>query len=255
MRQWQPRTGGMPAQLVQQLIPLIGQPAFASGVLTHLQALLPAASCAVYQTGKGCVPTLFMSSSLGIPDTTRDCWRAYLSGPHLQDKTFPCANPDEGKLLMCHITAQEVSATHRSRVYDRHGVAERVSVLQHRNDAVFAINLYRHAHQAPFQDHQLSDLEALAPVLLSLAEKQIELSGQQPIVRNTAYWSQRLAQSGRGLTTREIEVCARLLKGMTQEGISLDLGLRLSSVKTYRNRAFTRLGIHFKNELFALFAH
>ena len=41
---------------------------------------------------------------------------------------------------------------------------------------------------------------------------------------------------------------------MTQEGIAVDLGLSLPTVKTYRNRAFGRLGIHFKSELFALLA-
>ena len=55
-----------------------------------------------------------------------------------------------------------------------------------------------------------------------------------------------------GLTERELDVCARLLQGMTQEGIACDLGLSLPTVKTYRNRAFSRLGIHFRNELFAL---
>ena len=54
------------------------------------------------------------------------------------------------------------------------------------------------------------------------------------------------------LTEREVNVCARLLTGMTQEGIARDLGLSLPTVKTYRNRAFGRLGIHFKSELFAL---
>jgi DNA-binding CsgD family transcriptional regulator len=54
------------------------------------------------------------------------------------------------------------------------------------------------------------------------------------------------------LTVREAEVCLRLLRGMTQEGIAADLGLALPTVKTYRNRAFGRLGIHFRSELFAL---
>jgi DNA-binding CsgD family transcriptional regulator len=39
---------------------------------------------------------------------------------------------------------------------------------------------------------------------------------------------------------------------MTQDGIASDLGLTVPTVKTYRNRAFARLGIHFRNELFAL---
>ena len=45
--------------------------------------------------------------------------------------------------------------------------------------------------------------------------------------------------------------CARLLQGMTYEGIANDLGLSAPTVKTYRNRAFARLGIHFRSELFA----
>jgi DNA-binding CsgD family transcriptional regulator len=41
---------------------------------------------------------------------------------------------------------------------------------------------------------------------------------------------------------------------MTQEGIAADLGLSVPTVKTYRNRAFARLGISFRNELFAALA-
>ncbi len=47
-------------------------------------------------------------------------------------------------------------------------------------------------------------------------------------------------------------MCLRLLRGMTQEGIASDMGLALPTVKTYRNRALDRLGIHFRGELFAL---
>jgi len=38
---------------------------------------------------------------------------------------------------------------------------------------------------------------------------------------------------------------------LTHDGIAADLGLSVPTVKTYRNRAFARLGIHFRNELFA----
>ena len=37
-------------------------------------------------------------------------------------------------------------------------------------------------------------------------------------------------------------------------GIAADLGIKESTVKTYRNRAFDRLGIHFRSQLFALFS-
>ena len=66
--------------------------------------------------------------------------------------------------------------------------------------------------------------------------------------------AQRLLARAPGLTERELAVCLRLLRGMTHDGVAADLDLRPPTVKTYRNRAFQRLGIHFRNELFALVA-
>jgi len=62
---------------------------------------------------------------------------------------------------------------------------------------------------------------------------------------------ERLLRLQHDLTDRELDVCARVLQGMTHEGIAADLGLGVPTVKTYRNRAFARMGIHFRNELFA----
>ena len=47
---------------------------------------------------------------------------------------------------------------------------------------------------------------------------------------------QQLAQLCPAMTVRELDVCERLLTGMTQDGVAADLGLGLSSVKTYRNQ-------------------
>ena len=254
MRQWTPSSSTHAVQALQGLIGLMGQPEFETSLLGHVQVLVPAASYSIYQTGRGCDPTRFMSASLGIPDTTRECWNAYLSGPYRSDRTLAVENSTADGLVLCHITAPEVPAQHRARVYEAHGMAERVSIVQRQNAAIFAINFYRHEHQRPFSDGQLSDFESLAPALLSLAQKQIEWTRPRLAKRNTPDWTKQLAQLQPTLTTRERDVCARLLTGMTHEGIANDLGLSLPTVKTYRNRAFARLGIHFKSELFALFA-
>lgn len=254
MRQWTPSCASTPVQVLQGLIGLMGQREFETSLLGHVQPLVPAASYSIYQTGRGCDPTRFMSSSLGIPDTTRECWNAYLSGPYRSDRTLAVQDTPPDGMVLCHITAAEVPAQHRARVYEAHGMAERVSIVQHHDAAIFAINFYRHEHQRPFSDGQLSDFESLAPALLSLAQKQIELTRPRPAKRSTIDWTQQLQCVAPTLTERELDVCARLLTGMTQEGIARDLGLSLPTVKTYRNRAFHRLGIHFKSELFALIA-
>lgn len=48
---------------------------------------------------------------------------------------------------------------------------------------------------------------------------------------------------------REQQVCARVLWGMTNPGIALDLAVQLSTVKTLRRRALARLGISSLGEL------
>jgi DNA-binding CsgD family transcriptional regulator len=252
MRQWTPQPTSNPVQALGGLIGLLGEPEFESTLLQYLHPVVPAASYSIYQTGIGCAPQLFMSASLGVPDTTRDCWRAYLSGPHLTDRSL--VREGGNGTVLCHITAQEVSAEHRARVYEAHGVSERVSVIRQNAESVFAINFYRHAHQAPFHDAHLCEFEALAPALISLAQKHIALTrpSKSAIANDVAHWTQKLQRRHPELSMRELEVCARLLTGMTQDGIASDLDLAVPTVKTYRNRAFNRLGIHFRNELFAL---
>ena len=254
-------TGAALGGMVQRL----GDAGFASGLLQELAPVLPAASWSVYRTGRHCQPTLFMSASHGIPDTTRDCWWAYLSGPYRSDRTWGESVAAASSARLCHLTASEVGGEHQARVYEAHGMAERVSIVEDENDgAVFAVNFYRHQHQRPFLDRQISDFETMAPVLLALARKHIALAQHQPaalpptptrphaLPQQLHALRERLLRAHTGLTERELDVCTRLLQGMTQEGIACDLGLSLPTVKTYRNRAFGRLGIHFRNELFAL---
>jgi DNA-binding CsgD family transcriptional regulator len=264
MRKWEPaawrhdtgpRAAVAPGEAMGRMIASLGEQGFESSLLEQLQPVLPAASWSVYRVGPHCAPTLFMSASRGIPDTTRACWGAYLDGPYREDATlrFDTATARSSTQL-CHITAQEVASEHRVRVYDAHGMAERVSVVRHaEDDSLFAVNFYRHAHQRALTDAQIAWFEQLAPALLALAQKHVALCGGAVAAeRSPAALRERLLQRCPELTARELDVCTRLLRGMTQDGIAADLQLSLPTVKTYRNRAFGRLGIHFRNELFAL---
>ena len=54
------------------------------------------------------------------------------------------------------------------------------------------------------------------------------------------------------LSLREAQICARIVSGYSNEAIGLVLGLSFHSVRTYRRRAYTKLGITSQNELFSL---
>jgi DNA-binding CsgD family transcriptional regulator len=110
------------------------------------------------------------------------------------------------------------------------------------------------------------DLErSIAREVLRLALQIAPSLGRQPPASATTpavrskdeahrFYRQQLIALDRGLTGREIDVCARSLSGMTAEGIALELEIKESSVITYRKRAYGRLGISSRHELFRLLA-
>lgn len=75
------------------------------------------------------------------------------------------------------------------------------------------------------------------------------LKGKEALVQS---FRRRLDLLGRGLTERELDVCARVIIGMTTEAIALELDLRTPTVATYRKRAYARLGISSHYEMFCL---
>lgn len=233
------------------LIESVGTRGFAGAVLGTLQSLIPAASWNAYQVGGE--PRMYFSASHEVPDRTTHCWQAYLAGPHARDRTLQWDGADAGRAHLCHITSGEVPDDHRQRVYDAHGVAERISIVrQQAGGQIFAVNLYRHRHQPAFSDRHLAAFETVGPVLLALAHKHVELAPPARSPRDwLAHWRSRLQLDAANLTERELDVCARILAGWSLDGVAVDLGVSLTTVKTYRKRAFDRMGIHFRNELFS----
>ena len=252
MRNWHsiPAHRATPEVLVS-LIGAVGTQGFASAVLDTLQSLIPAGSWSAYQIGALCAPRLYFSASHKAPDHTQKCWQAYLSGPHMQDRTLLWDGVDT--VYMSHITAGEMPDQHRQSVYDAHGVAERISIVRQQvGGPVFAVNFYRHRFQSAFRDHHLAALEEVGPMLLALVCKHAELVPPDCSRRDwVTYWRSRLQLDTSKLTDRELDVCARVLAGWTLDGIAVDLSISLATVKTYRQRAFTRMGIRFRNELFS----
>ena len=256
MRHWVPPPAPE-AALLTGLVHALGLPYFRTELLHRVREVVPASSCSVYRLGHR--PRLFLSGSAGVPDTTRDCWRAYLSGPHRSDRSLlPVEDASAaGQPVVSHITASEVPREHRARVYEAHGVAERVSVVQRVEDgAVFAVNFYRHAEGRPYTDGQLEAFGAVAGAVLAFTRKHVALAGVAGLDDDSELTEdlhrRQLLSLCPALTARELDVCERLLRGMTQEGVAADLGLGVPTVKTYRNRAFARLGIHFRSELTGL---
>lgn len=162
----------------------------------------------------------------------------------------------ERTVLVHEMRADEVpNRAWRRHNYEGSGLIERVSLaaaLPGRE--IYGLSLFRHQRQGLLKEAQLRRICDMAPLLIELAIEHDRAQRGRP-APNLAprFVEERLRGLCATLTQREIDVGARILRGMTFEGIALDLGIGSESVRTYRNRAFGKLGISSRDELFALF--
>lgn len=244
-----PATAALPAawgEALAGLIGAIGSDDFSTAGLRQLNRCLTAGWWSVYRLFDEAPPRLHANASCGVPDGTMRSWQVYREQLYRFDDTFNGMREHlaQHRLGLVHVHASEVPARHRTAIYSRHGIRERLSLATRSRDdgALLAVNLYRHESQRGFADRDFELVQLFSQPLLACIERHIALGHLK------ARRSDPLAP----LTPREREVCQRLLKGWTHDGIAVDLGLSATTVKTYRDRAFERLGIHHRNELFAL---
>lgn len=249
MRLWTfdaaPRPAAATDEALLGVLGSVGAPAFAAQALASLNAALVVGSWSIYRVHPQREPLLHASAAHGRPDLTAACFRAYAAGLHRQDRTVREVRDQalEGGPLMTHWRAEEMPPPHREGIYERHGMRERVSLLRAGADgSLLCVNLYRHERQPRFRDQDFEAVHAAGRWLLGCVERHLALAAAPPPPPVLP----------EGLTPREQAVCERLLAGLTLDGIAADLGLALPTIKTYRNRAFLRLGIQHRNQLYAL---
>jgi DNA-binding CsgD family transcriptional regulator len=200
-------------------------------------------------------PPVLESASWRGGDHVGEVQHAYLGGLYRHDPNL-------------HLVAQTRVEVHRLRrgdtmddayratCYQRAGLLERVTVAAEDGGQLIALNLYRLEPTGAFTQEELGVIEMLAPLLAALAAKHVTMMSMRLRSRDRGdrieALSARLHAASYALTPRERTVLARVLVGMTSEGIALDLGVALSTVLTYRKRAYARLGVTSQAELFAL---
>lgn len=237
---------------VARVIGCVGQAGFGVSALGSLNGVLPLCWMSIYSLRVNQPPLFHGGGSLELPDRTTEAFHFYRQGIYLSDHTFDAARErlKSGEAAITHCHAQEIPARHRRGIYTRNGLRERASLVRMKDDgSLLAINLYRNEAQGAFMDADIDLLGRLGEPLFSCVNLHIRLSGAG---QDSEAPVQPAGHPLQGLPKREREVCERLLRGWTHEGVGADLGISAGTVKTYRDRAFDRLGIHHRNELFAL---
>jgi DNA-binding CsgD family transcriptional regulator len=254
MKAWPlPNAAPLP-ETTTRMVAALGRPEFAAQALEAVNQSVAAGSWSVYQVWPDRAPVMHFSACRLGPDVTHECFAIYRDqGLYRRDLSFEAVRtsgrPGHAMVLCMH--ADDTPSTdHREAIYLRHGLLERLSVARLEADgSLMAVNFYHHQPQGCFDPAEVERFAQLAPLLLACVTRQLQWQTQTPF---TAVRDRLLARCP-SLTARELDVLERLLQGLSYDGIAADLGLSVASVKTYRARAFARLGLHFKSQLFAAF--
>jgi DNA-binding CsgD family transcriptional regulator len=154
-------------------------------------------------------------------------------------------------MVEIRVQPRDIVATGYRRMLEHAGILERVSYLRRAQSGWQCMTVARRSRNGPFNDADLAALGSFAGLLMPMISRNEALtegapaSGKDAIDDIEARFGRRFPE----LTGRERQACARAVVGMTVEGAAKDLGVALSSVHTYRKRAYRRLGVASAAEL------
>jgi|GEM_PF-2913285 len=143
------------------------------------------------------------------------------------------------------------NADYLNSCFVRPGISEKLTLAHRANGVWIALTLYEFEDDPVFDAQRLDTLYHVANLLLpllSLHYRIVDLTPQTARI-STAEMEERVRWAFPQLSRREVSVCARSIVGFTTEGIALDLGIKSTSVLTYRRRAYARLNVTSINQL------
>lgn len=221
---------------VDRCLALVGQEGFVAAWL-ELIADLGVDQVMVFAYGPDHAACL-MARNFGQTRLGQRLASDYLDGWFRQDPLFAqvlALSPGQVGALRIDSGTSPMSATYRARFYDDPGLEGKLAVLAAGGVLRLAINLYR----GDMKDWQPE--EAILTVLgrLALLHFERRQAGGVP-------------DALMALSARERAVCLGVLAGKKAEVIAHDLGVAPTSVVTYRRRAYDKLGISSRGELFAI---
>jgi DNA-binding CsgD family transcriptional regulator len=248
---WDPAS----SRTLADAIAATGTDGFGTRLLSHLHEACGADHCAVFRLGRAAPSELVTGSHDGSGTAhTRVC--AYLDRRlWSEDPAMVYAHaklvPDE-LLLMRVDVANLGDPVAREVVWPR--IQDRLVVAGRSRSTAYSMSILREG-RSRFSTAELARLGASAGVLVAMLAKHADLVAQQDAsgVLGSLEAIETCLSELSALRRREVEVCARILHGLSTPGIALDLGVGTETVKTFRKLAYRRLGIGSERELLSFY--
>jgi DNA-binding CsgD family transcriptional regulator len=248
------------AAAVAALVDAIGSQdpeVLASCILAAVRPIVDAQQCTVFAHEAQRNPRLLSGAADGGPWTAFRCGAIHAREFATQDALRqiidrkPVAGP-VGLVLVARQRADEMPfGSYRRECLEAIGLVDRLTLLMRAGESSWlAAHLYRDEEHGHFDAEHIEALVGVATLLARcIARHYASDVGGVASLRISV--SDGVSELGARLTDREREVLTRILDGVTVNRIAEDLNLRPTTVATYRLRAYEKLGVNSRQELFA----
>jgi len=158
----------------------------------------------------------------------------------------------DGKRYAISCSSDEIdNGSYRRDCYLNVGLQQRISLMRSADEEIYRVNFYKTPGAGHFSPEEMAHIFEASDLVTSLLNKHDALAapGNGAGSDVSDFFERRLRLLNKGLPRREIQVCALIAKGLSSEGIALELGISVNTVLTHRKRSYARLDISSQNEL------
>jgi DNA-binding NarL/FixJ family response regulator len=243
--------------IAARVIPAIGRPEFPERLLCVYRELADCELCSAFAWDAEHGPRLLFAAGLHqqIPGFALAASRAYAQTYWRFDSVAQhrVVHSSTGLSLSRMSAADIHDADYRRDCYQRAGISERLTLFDTDSTNTVSVSGYRTLSRGPVTSEVTQRIEAAAPILVAALRRHSELlerAAHVVVLPSRGVLLQRAREWG--LSPREAEVAAGLATGQSQADIAKSSGLALTSVITYRRRAYQKLKVSDRLELRAL---
>lgn len=241
--------------LLANLASLIGEAGFGDALVSLLRNIADIDHVIVFSLDHD-RPIPILAASQDAPTLLEMASRRFVEDYSLIDPLLPPVRASADSTTPRLFRANVQSMPHRELFELLEGplsISERLVVAGRAAQVKMAASLVRLARAGRLDDATADSLLRWFPVVLALIASHSRLTGRladsSRAFGSVSVIEQSLAARTSNLSARQRQVCARILFGMSTEGISIDLNIGGETVVTHRKQAYQRLMIANQFEL------
>ncbi|OUM37259.1 helix-turn-helix transcriptional regulator [Pseudomonas putida] len=229
----------------------------AADMLKLVSAHVPLAQCTLFAYSPNRSPQVISIADrarmLELPRISSNYAERFysLDGNQQAMSTRP-ALPTADRIMVQRQSIEDITHRDYRRVcYELPQISERVALLtQCDGNRWLSVNFYRGREHGRFSAHEINVIETVAPLIVQISR--LHYRAYLEANEMPALLSERVVSLYPELTRRDQELLQLMLAGCEVEGISVSMGIQLSSAATYIKRLYRKLGVSGQRELLGL---